>query len=77
MARDKSAVLTPKDKKAVITDLKNQIKSLTASIKAKNGELAKAVKAHQAFTKAIDKEVAGFTKQLDKLNSELSAIQAG
>lgn len=85
MARDKSAVLSAADKKAVVTDLKNKIKESQASVKAASAilkadekVLAATVrdltKSHQVKAKELIKAIAATTKVVIKLEADLSAI---
>ena len=74
MARSKSAVLSPADKKAVVTDIKAKIKELTGSIKGATGVIKLAEKEFKTIEKDQNKAVAGFTKELNKLQADLAAI---
>lgn len=69
MARVKSAVLSPTDKKAVIKDLKGKLKVVNAAIKAKEKAQATADKNHA-------KESAARAKELDRLNKDAAKLQA-
>ena len=85
MARDKSAVLSTADKKAVITDIKTRLKESKDGVKSGNATVKtltkeyeagiKAVtKAHQIALKDVNKVVADAEKAVAKLEAELSAI---
>ena len=81
MPRVKSVVLSPAEKKAVITDIKNKIKAakvtmkdITARRKAVDKVLAAAVKDHAAAQKALDKEEMANNKVIDTLQNQLAAL---
>jgi hypothetical protein len=67
MARAKSAVLSPAEKKAAIKTAKDAVKALNAKIKADN-------KAHAAVVKAYDKQAAADQKALVKLEAEVASL---
>lgn len=76
MARAKSSVLSPDDKKAVVKDLKAKIKEAQTAIKGLE-------KSQLAFDKAYNKESSTRAKMLaklyahvDKLNTQLEAVSA-
>jgi len=81
MARPKSVILTPQEKKAVVANLKEQIKGLKAdlknnaiSLKAINKTFATAGKAHLTDTKANEKAVVGVNKALQAVEAQLVAM---
>lgn len=85
MARDKSAVLSAADRKAVVTDLKARIKATKDAVKTGNAEVKALQKTYDASIKAVTKDfqtaVKGVQKDLDtnskalaKLEAELEAI---
>lgn len=74
MARSKSAVLSPADKKAVVTDLKTRIKDAQALVKTAANDLKASLKAHTAVEKETTKVTAAQTKIIDKLQAELELI---
>lgn len=74
MARSKSAVLSPADKKAVVTDIKNKIKEATAAQKATAATFKLAERAFAAASKLAEKEMKTVGTALAKLNSDLAAI---
>lgn len=86
MARSKSAVLSPADKKAVVTDIKARIKdatghakvsaqAITVSEKVHAATVKQAQKIHEAITKEHGKLKAAALKAVEKLTAELAAIQ--
>lgn len=82
MARAKSAVLTPADKKAVVIDIKvkissakNELKSFMSVVKESEKNLKAAEKQHAVVVKTANKEIAYHEKTLSKLMGDLSAIQ--
>lgn len=82
MARSKSAVLSPADKKAVVTDLKTKIKEAKAADKLITTTLKEAEKVFKAAeksfagaTKEADKALSANAKIVSKLEADLEAIQ--
>lgn len=74
MARSKSAVITPAEKKELAKATKVELKeaqaaakALVASKKAKDKEYAGFIKQHEKDAKAADKKVADLTAKLDAL----------
>jgi hypothetical protein len=83
MARAKSVVLTPAEKKATIVTLKASIKSAKDNVKNIAGirkesdkVFAAANKTHLANLKANDKEAAAATKTLTGLEAQLKSLSA-
>ena len=83
MARAKSVVMTPAEKKAVAADLKLQIKAAKDNLKQIKGvrkevdaTLSAATKAHLAAIKTSDKELTAAQKSLDSLEAQLTALTA-
>jgi len=85
MARDKSAILSAEDKKAVLTDLKMRIKEgktfiKNTAIEAKALEktyitsLKQMTKTYQLAAKDFDHIIAAETKATNKLEANLAAI---
>lgn len=74
MARNKSIILTPAEKKAVVADLKMKIKAAKDADKAVQAKRKAAEKAHAAFVKGSDKEIAVSAKTLTSLNAQLNAL---
>jgi hypothetical protein len=72
MARSKSSVLTPAEKKNVISDTKNQIKVAQGSLK----ELNATVTVSQKFTAAAVKEANTASKAAEKLHATVVAAHA-
>lgn len=70
MARDKSSVLTPADKKAVVNDVKAKLKDAKTLLKTINTESKTAAKA----LVASEKRAGAQTKVVQKLEAELAAI---
>ena len=86
MARSKSAVLSPADKKAVITDMKARLKvaqntvkesakAIAASAKIKAAAVKVAEKNHAALEKEHTKVLTVAQKAADKLVADLAAVQ--
>lgn len=77
MARSKSVVLTPAEKKGVVANLKNQIKEATAALKTLAAAEKARAKARTAEDKAHAKDVAVVGKTLAGFQAQLEAVQAG
>ena len=86
MARSKSALLSPADKKAVITDMKARLKNaqfylkthdkvIADSAKATAAAIKTVQKAHAAVEKEHGKLAAAAQKAVDKLTADLVAVQ--
>jgi hypothetical protein len=75
MARDKSAVLSPADRKAVVTDVKAKIKVVKDGLKANEKAFKESEKTHNNTVKTLTKDNAALTKTLGKLEGELAALQ--
>jgi uncharacterized coiled-coil DUF342 family protein len=65
MARKPSIILSPADKKAKVVEIKAQIKDLKAQEKE-----------HLSVIKAATKAATGLSKQLGKLQEELTTLTA-
>lgn len=76
MARKPSVVLTPAEKKAVIKDLKEQVKNAALAAKALVAEAKAIAKARTAEDKDFAKREAAAAKELAKLNAQLEAATA-
>lgn len=74
MARAKSTILSPADKKAVVGALKTQIKETKDQNKRVVSTIKTAKKAYTDFLKVAEKEVTTGQKALAKLQADLDAI---
>jgi hypothetical protein len=74
MARSKSAVLSPADKKAVVTDIKLRLKEAQNGLKASTGVLKLADRAYAGAIKLAEKEAKAFNTIITKLSGELTAV---
>lgn len=75
MARDKSAVLSPADKKAVVTDVKNKIKVVKEALKTNDKAIKEVEKKYNTAVKVIAKDNAALNKELVKFEKDLAALQ--
>jgi len=76
MARAKSVILTPADKKAVINDLKKQLADARSVVKIDNVALQAAVGAHTKNMKALQKTIDTAAKAHTKNAAALTKKQA-
>ena len=83
MARSKSVILTPAEKKTVIVDLKGKIKAAKDAVKAVaalNKEVDKkhaaACKTHEGVVKARAKAGETVAKELSKMEAQLASLTA-
>ena len=83
MARPKSVILTPAEKKTAIAELKGKLKAATDAVKAAGVVRKDADKAYAAATKTHvnalkenDKITAAAQKTVDGLNAQLQALTA-
>lgn len=74
MSRTKSAVLSPADKKAVVKNLKLQLKDATDALKAIAKNTALAQKTLDKTLSAAAKDSAKLEKAAAKLNADLLAL---
>jgi len=76
MARSKSIILTPGEKRSAIADLKKKIKDQNAALK----DLAKILKYREkdnaAWLKDHNKQVAGLEKDLAKMNIDFVTLSS-
>lgn len=76
MARAKSVVLTPAEKKAAVKTLKGDIKVADSTVKAAVKAKAAEDKAYAAKTKVLVKDIAAKTKAAETLKAKLAALTA-
>jgi hypothetical protein len=76
MARSKSIILTPGEKRSAIADLKKKIKDQNAALKDLGKILKQREKDNAAWLKAHNKQVAGLEKDLAKMNSDFVALSS-
>lgn len=74
MTRQKSAILSPADKKAKIAELKLLLKNAKADVKTNADAQKKLDKQYAADSKAISKTAGTAAKALAKVEAELAAL---
>jgi hypothetical protein len=74
MARAKSIILTPQEKKAAVVDLKAKIKSHKDEVKAINSRIKEKTKLHDAGIKEENKRLAAVTKTLGGFQADLTKL---
>lgn len=74
MARSKSAVLTASEKKAVVKDMKDRLKTMQAQLKSLNRDRNAAEKSHAKFLVANAKDAEKISKAAAKLGAEIDLV---
>jgi hypothetical protein len=76
MARSKSIILTPGEKRSAVADLKKKIKDQNAALKDFGKILKQREKDNAAWLKGHNKLVAALEKDLAKMNGDFAVLTA-